>query len=242
MQAAATPSRAVETLLSSVRGQIVRPDDLAYDDVRKIHNGMIDRKPALIVRCAGAADVQHCVRVAREHGLPISIRGGGHGVPGFCVCDDGLMIDLSAARGIHVDAARRIARVQGGTTWGELDHETHAYGLATTGGTVRTTGVAGLTLAGGHGMLMRKYGLSCDNLLSADVVTADGRFVTASADENPGLFWGLRGGGGNFGIVTSFEYRLHPVSMVLGGLLIYPFEHARGVIKAYDEYVKDRAR
>jgi FAD/FMN-containing dehydrogenase len=221
----------------SVRGQIVLPEDPAYNETRKIHNGMIDHKPAIIARCTGAADVLQCVRIAREHGLLVSIRGGGHSLVGFSVCDGGLMIDLSAATGVRVDPAARTARAQGGATWGDFDHETHAYDLATTGGIMRTTGIAGLTLAGGQGLLMRKYGLACDNLLSVDVVTADGRLITASADENPDLFWGLRGGGGNFGIVTSFEFRLHPVSTVLGGLLIYPLDHARGIIKAYDDFM-----
>ena len=237
MHPAPSPVRAIDALLSSVRGQIVRPEDPTYDELRKIHNGMIDRKPAVIVRCTGAADVLQCIRVAREYGLLVSIRGGGHSVVGFCVCDGGLMIDLSAARGVRVDPASRTARAQGGATWGDFDHETHAYGLATTGGIMRTTGIAGLTLAGGQGLLMRKYGLACDNLLSVDVVTADGRLITASAEENPDLFWGLRGGGGNFGIVTSFEFRLHPVTTVLGGLLIYPLDHARQIMRAYDDFM-----
>jgi FAD/FMN-containing dehydrogenase len=237
MQPATAPNRIFEALSSTMRGLIVRPEDAVYEDVRKIHNGMIDRRPALIARCAGVADVLACVRVAREYNLLVSVRGGGHGVPGFSVCDGGLMIDLSTARGVRVDAARRTALALGGTTWGELDHETHAYGLATTGGTVRTTGIAGLTLAGGHGMLMRKYGLACDNLLTVDVVTADGRLLTASKHENADLFWGLRGGGGNFGIATSFEYQLHPVSTVLGGLLIFPFSNARGILRSYDDFI-----
>jgi len=237
MHPAAAPSGAVDALMSSVRGRIVRAGDSDFNDIRKIHNGMIDNKPAVIARCTGAADVQHCIRVAREHGLLVSIRGGGHSVPGFSVCDGGLMIDLSDARGVRVDPASGTARAQGGATWGDFDHETHAYGLATTGGVMRSTGIAGLTLAGGQGLLMRKYGLSCDNLLSVDLVTADGRLITASANENADLFWGLRGGGGNFGVVTSFEFRLHPVSTVLGGMLIYPLDHARGIIKAYDDFM-----
>jgi FAD/FMN-containing dehydrogenase len=169
--------------------------------------------------------------------MEVSIRSGGHSVPGFGVCEGGLMIDLSAMIGGRVDATRRTARAQAGATWGDFDHETHAYGMATTGGVMRTTGIAGLTLAGGHGVLMRKYGLACDNLQSVDMVTADGRVVMASEDENQDLFWGLRGGGGNFGIVTSFEYRLHPVRMVTGGLLAYPLEQAPGVLRAYDDYM-----
>ena len=239
MHPAPAPIGVLDALRSSVRGRIVRPEDPDYDEIRKIHNGMVDRKPSVIVRCTGTADVLECVRVAREHGILVSVRGGGHSVVGFCVCDGGLMIDLAEARSVRVDPVARTARAQGGATWGDFDHETHPYGLATTGGIMRTTGIAGLTLAGGQGLLMRKYGLSCDNLLSADVVTADGRLVTASADENPDLFWGLRGGGGNFGIVTSFEFRLHPVRTVLGGLLIYPLDQARGIIKAYDAFMAD---
>ena len=237
MQPAVAAASAVDALKASVRGQVVLPEDPGYDDVRKIHNGMIDRRPAAIVRCTGTADVLACVRIARERGMPVSVRGGGHSVPGFCLCDGGLMIDLSAANAVRVDAARRTARAQGGATWGDFDHETAAHGLATTGGLMRTTGIGGLTLAGGHGLLMRKYGLACDNLLSADVVTADGRLLTASAEENADLFWGLRGGGGNFGIVTSFEYRLHPVTTVRGGLMLFPIAQARSVLKSYDEYM-----
>ncbi len=237
MQSAAMHSRALETLMASVRGRIVRQADSDYDEIRKIHNGMIDRKPALIVRCTGAADVVQCVRVARDNGMLLSIRGGGHSVAGFALCDGGMMIDMSDAKGVRVDAGRQTARAQAGATWGDFDHETHAYGLATTGGVMRTTGIAGLTLAGGHGLLMRKYGLACDNLLSVDLVTAEARLLTASAQENPDLFWGLRGGGGNFGIVTSFEYQLHPVNNVLGGMLIYSFDHARSILRSYDDFV-----
>jgi FAD/FMN-containing dehydrogenase len=236
MQAAAAAVRVGDTLASLLRGQVVRPQDPTYDEVRRLHNGMIDRRPALIVRCSGAADVLHCVRAARENDLPVSVRGGGHGVAGFAVCEGGLMIDLSAARGVRVDCERRTARASGGAMWGDFDHETQAFGLATTGGVVRATGIAGLTLAGGHGLLMRKYGLVCDNLLSVDVVTADGRLVKASAEENADLFWGLRGGGGNFGIATSFAYRLHPVGSVVGGLLLYPLAQARSVLRFYDEF------
>lgn len=237
MTANAEPHRIYETLKSSVRGPIVRPGDRGYDELRRIHNGMIDHRPALIVRCTGAADVAQCIRVSREGDLLVSIRGGGHGVPGFAVCDGGLMIDLSAANGVRVDAEKRTARAQAGATWGDFDHESHFYGLATTGGVMRTTGIAGLTLAGGHGLLMRKYGLSCDNLLTVDLITADARAVTASAQHNPDLFWGLRGGGGNFGVVTSFEYQLHPVDKVMGGLLIYPADRARSILRSYDEFM-----
>jgi FAD/FMN-containing dehydrogenase len=194
---------------------------------------MIDRRPIFIARCAGVADVMASVKFARDQQLLVSVRSGGHSVPGLSVCDGGLMIDLSQMRGVRVDPTRQTARAEAGVTWGDFDHETQAFGLATTGGVARPTGIAGLTLGGGHGHLMRKHGLSCDNLLSVDVVTAEGQVLTASADEHPDLFWGLRGGGGNFGIVTSFEYQLHPVGPVVGGLLLYPLAHAREVLRAY---------
>jgi UDP-N-acetylenolpyruvoylglucosamine reductase len=218
-----------------VLGKLLEPGDPEYEEARKIHNGMIDRRPALIARCAGAEDVMACVRHAQRRNALISVRGGGHGVAGFAVCDGGVMIDLSSMRDVQVDPVRRTARVGGGATWGDVDRETQAVGLATTGGVARPTGVAGLTLGGGHGFLMRKYGLACDNLISAQVVTANGELLTASANENADLFWALRGGGGNFGIVTSLEFRLHEVSQILGGLLIYPIEHAREVFGAYRE-------
>ena len=201
---------------------MIRPEDPIYDEVRKIHNGMIDRKPAVIVRCAGTADVLNCVRLAQETGIVFSIRSGGHSVPGFGVCDGGLMIDLSAMNGVRVDAARRTARAQAGATWGDFDHETHAYGLATTGGVMRTGDRWTDTGRGATACLMRKYGLGLRQPAIGWYGDRRGRVVTASEDENPDLFWGLRGGGGNFGIVTSFEYRLHPVRMVTGGLLAYP--------------------
>jgi FAD/FMN-containing dehydrogenase len=226
---------AVQQLQTAMRGELVRPGDDGYDAARVIHNGMIDHSPALIARCAGVADVMTAVSFARDHQLEVSVRGGGHGVPGYAVCDRGLMIDLSRMRAIRVDPARRTARAEGGATWGDFDIETQAFGLGTTGGIARPTGIAGLTLGGGHGYLMRKFGLACDNLLSVDVVTSAGQLVTASADENPDLFWGLRGGGGNFGIATSFEYRLYPVGPVLGGLLIYPLARAREILKRFRE-------
>lgn len=226
----------VGRLRSTMRGPLLRAGDEGYDTARKIHNGMIDRSPAVIARCAGVADVLRALDFGVRNGLPVSIRCGGHGVPGFAVCDGGVMIDLETMTSVHVDPAALTARAQGGTNWGQFDHETQAFGLATTGGLVRTTGIAGLTLAGGHGFLMRKFGLACDNLISADVVTADGRLVKASAAENPDLFWALRGGGGNFGVVTSFEYRLHQVGPILGGLLIFPFSEAKARLKFYDEF------
>lgn len=197
---------------------------------------MIDRHPALIVRCAGTADVASTVCFARENDLLVSVRGGGHNVAGKAVCDGALMIDLSAMKGARVDAAARTVHAEAGLTWGELDRETQAHGLATTGGAASHTGIAGLTLGGGVGWLAREYGLTCDNLLAVDIVTADGRLLTASADENPDLFWGLRGAGPNFGIVTSFTYRLHRVTSVIGGMLLYPIERARAAFKLHAEY------
>src|SRR5829696_3252876 len=225
----------VQNFTASLRGGVLRPTDEGYDEARKIHNGMIERRPTLIARCAGVADVITSIRFARDQRLLVSVRGGGHSIPGFSVCDGGLMIDLSRMRGVRVDPARRTARAQGGATWGDFDHETQAFGLATTGGVARPTGIAGLTLGGGHGFLMRKHGLACDNLLAVDLVTADGRLLTVSATEHDDLFWGLRGGGGNFGVATSFEYQLHPVGPVLGGLLIYPLVQAKKILRAYRE-------
>jgi len=229
---------AIEQFKGSLRGELLCPGDDHYDSARTIHNGMIDRRPALIVRCAGVADVMVAVTFARSYNLVVAVRGGGHGVPGFAVCDGGLMIDLSRMKSVRVDPVGRTARAEGGTTWGDFDHETQAFGLATTGGIARPTGIAGLTLGGGHGYLMRTYGLSCDNLLSVDVVTADGRLLTASATENADLFWGVRGGGGNFGVVAAFEYRLHPVSQMLGGLLIYPMAQAKDLFRFYRDYTR----
>ena len=194
---------------------------------------MIERRPTLIARCAGVADVITSIRFARDQRLLVSVRGGGHSIPGFSVCDGGLMIDLSRMRGVRVDAARETVRAEGGVTWGDFDHETQAFGLATTGGVARPTGIAGLTLGGGHGFLMRKHGLACDNLLSVDLVTAEGHLLTASADEHADLFWGLRGGGGNFGIATSFEYQLHHLGPILGGMLIYPLARAKEIFRIY---------
>jgi len=227
---------AIETLRSAMRGQILLPGDDGYDGARQLFNAMIDRRPGVIARCAGVADVMRALDFSLTNGLPLSIRCGGHGVPGFAVCEGGVMIDLSEMTSIHVDPVAQTARAEGGVNWGQFDHETEAFNLATTGGVVRTTGIAGLTLAGGHGFLMRKFGLASDNLLSADVITADGRLLKASRSENPDLFWALRGGGGNFGIVTSFEYRLHRVGPVFGGLAAFPFQEARGLLKFYDQF------
>lgn len=230
---------AVETIdafKTSLRGALLCPGDSGYDDARRIWNAMIDRRPAFIVRCAGVADVMQAVQFARTHDLLVAVRGGGHNVAGNAVCDDGLMIDLSPMKSVHVDPAARTARAEGGATWGDFDHETQAFGLATTGGVISSTGVAGLTLGGGIGWLMGSYGLSCDNLLSVDLVTAEGKLVKASASEHPDLFWGVRGGGGNFGVATSFEFRLHPVSQLLGGLAIHALEHAREVLQFYRDF------
>ena len=212
----------------SLHGESLRPGDDGYDAARLVWNAMVDKRPALIARCSGTADVINCVNFARENNLLVSVRGGGHNFPGNSVCNDGLMIDLSRMTGVRVDPAAKTVRAQGGTKWGAFDHETQAFGLAAPGGTDVDTGIAGLTLGGGIGWLSGSHGLSCDNLVSADVVTADGRAITASADENPDLFWGLRGGGGNFGVVTSLEYRLHPVGPeVLAGWLIYSIDEVR---------------
>ena len=232
----------IESLRSALRGEVIPSDHGSYEAARRVWNGNIDRRPALIARCAGVADVQQAVNFARTPRLLVSVRGGGHSAPGYGTNDGGLVIDLSPMKGIRVDPVARTVRAQGGVLWRELDHETQAFGLATTGGTVSNTGIAGLTLGGGLGWLMGKHGLTVDNLISADVVTADGQFRRASATENPDLFWALRGGGGNFGVVTSFEYRLHPVTQVLGGLVIYPLDQAREVLRFYRDFCPDAAR
>jgi FAD/FMN-containing dehydrogenase len=227
----------VQQFKHSLRGALLQPGEAGYDEARRVWNGMIDRKPALIARCAGVADVIGGVNFARTHHLLLSVRGGGHNVSGNAVCDGGLMLDLSPMKGIRVDPVRRTAQAQAGMTWGEFDHETQAFGLAVTGGQISTTGIAGLTLGGGIGNLMRKCGLTVDNLLSVDLVTADGRLLTASATENDDLFWGVRGGGGNFGVVTSFEYRLHAVGpMIIGGLALYPAAMAGDLLRFFRDW------
>ena len=226
----------LKALKASLRGPLLFPSDAGYDNTRKLWNGMIDKRPAMIARCTGVADVMACVDFARTHNILASVRGGDHSVAGNALCNGGLMIDLSQMKSVRVDPAKQIARAAGGARWGDLDHETQAFGLATTGGTDSDTGIAGLTLGGGLGWLAGKYGLACDNLMSADVVTADGRLVMASATENEDLFWGLRGGGGNFGIVTSFEFKLHRVGRVLAGMVIHPFERAKEVLQFYSDY------
>jgi FAD/FMN-containing dehydrogenase len=229
---------AVTAFQTRLRGELLRPDDPGYDDARKVWNGMIDKRPALIARCAGVADVVAAVHFARTNNLLVSVRGGGHNITGNAVCDGGLMLDLSRMKGVRVDPIKRTARAEAGLTWGEYNRETQAFGLASTGGVVSTTGIAGLTLGGGLGWLMGKHGLSCDNLLSVDMVTADGQFLTASPSEHPDLFWGLRGGGGNFGVVTSFEYRVHPVGPVLAGMVLHPMAKAKEVLRFYREYAR----
>src|SRR5271154_1207635 len=229
-------SSAVETLRTRVRGAVLCPGQDGYDGVRAIPNAMIDRRPAVIARCTGTADVIACVRFARDYDLVVAVHGGGHRVAGKSVCDGGLMIDLSAMKGIRVDPSRRTVRAETGLTLGEFDRETQAFGLATTLGVVSKTGIAGLTLGGGWGHLHAKYGLALDNVISADVVTADGRLLTANANENPDLFWGLRGGSGNFGIVTSLQYRLHEVGPVFGGAVFHPASKAEEVLRFSWEY------
>jgi FAD/FMN-containing dehydrogenase len=218
-------------------GSVILPADSAYDAVRKIWNASVDRRPGMIARCAGAADVAQAVRFARAHDLVVAVRGGGHNVGGRALCDDGIVIDLSAMRGVLVDPDRRTVLAQAGATLGDVDRETHLFGLAVPLGVVSRTGIAGLTLGGGVGWLVRKYGLTCDNVLSFEVVTAEGAPVTASADRNADLFWALRGGGGNFGIVTSFLYRAYPVSTVLGGLIVYGRDEAGRVLRHYRDFM-----
>jgi hypothetical protein len=221
-------------------GQIVLPADDSYEVHRRVWNGSIDRHPAVIARCAGVADVVAALRFARETGLPTAVRSGGHSFPGQSVCDHGIVIDLGLMKGIRVDPEGRTARAQAGVLLGELDRETQAFGQAVPAGIVTHTGLAGLTLGGGIGWLMRKHGLTIDQLQSVDMVTAEGEFVKASADENPELFWGLRGGGGNFGIVTDFEFRLHPVGpMVLAGPIIWPLEKGPEVLRFYRDWIED---
>src|SRR3954469_15667834 len=229
----------VAELAAELRGSLIRPGDDDYDSARALWNAAHDHYPAIIVRCAGPADVAAAVRFARSEKLEVAVRGGGHSIPGFSGVDGGLVIDLSPMRGILVDPVGRRAIVQGGCTWRDVDLETQAHGLATTGGLVSSTGVAGFTLGGGIGWLMRSYGLASDNLLSADVVTADGEMVRASETENADLLWALRGGGGNFGVVTSFEFALHPVGPTLaGGVIFYPGDDAEAVLRGWREWLK----
>ena len=230
---------ALEMFASRLGGQLILEGASEYDHARRVWNGLIDKRPAAIVRCSGAADVMESVRFARDHDLLVAVRGGGHNVAGFATCDRGLVIDLSPMQGVRVDPSRRTVRAQAGVTWGALDRETQVFGLAVPGGVVSTTGIAGLTLGGGQGWLRRTYGMTCDSLLSADVITSSGEFISASETERADLFWALRGGGGNFGIVTEFEYRLHPVGPLLtcAGAL-YPAETAAAVLSGFRDYIE----
>ena len=228
----------IERFQASFRGEVIQPADFAYEKSRKIWNASIDKHPGIIARCAGIADVIAAVNFARENELLVAVRGGGHNVSGRALCDNGIVIDLSGMKGIHVNAKSRVARAQGGATLGDLDRETHVFGLAVPAGIISKTGIAGLALGGGVGWLVRKYGLTCDNVLSFDIVTADGKPRVASANENEDLFWALRGGGGNFGVVTSFEFRVHPVSTVLGGLVMYPRDRAVEVLRFYRDFTQ----
>ncbi|MGH3101423.1 MAG: FAD-binding oxidoreductase, partial [Thermoleophilia bacterium] len=224
--------------LAGFQGRLIGPDDADYDEARRVYNAMIDKRPAVIARCATAEDVSQAVRFARERGLPLAVRGGGHNGAGLGTNDDGMVIDLCLLKSIDVDPPARTVRVGGGSTWGEVDRATHPFGLATPSGIIATTGVGGLTLGGGLGHLTRRHGLAIDNLLAAQVVTAAGDIVIVSADEHPDLFWGLRGAGPNFGVVTSFEFRLHPVGPMLAGRLVYPLAKAREVFHAFHEIIQ----
>src|SRR5467141_4231076 len=214
-----------DTLRQQVRGDVITKDDAGYDEARAVRNAMIDKHPAVVVRPVNAGDVIAAVNFAREGHLPLAIRGGGHSVPGFGTVDDGVVIDMSRMRGVRVNPEKRTARAEGGATWGDFNAATYPFGLATTGGIISTTGVSGLTLGGGLGYLARGFGLSLDNLISADVVTADGKFLIANDKENEDLFWAIRGGGGNFGVVTSFEFKVHPVKDIYGGPMFYELKH-----------------
>ena len=227
----------VDQLRSRFRGRIIQPGDGDYEAARKVYNGMIDKRPRLIAQCADVADVMAAVNFGRKHGMLTAIRGGGHSAGGLGICHDGLVVDLSPMKGVRVDPSARTVRVEGGCVWADVDHATHAFGMATPGGTIASTGVAGLTLGGGIGHLTRTHGLTIDNLLGVDMVLADGSFVTADAEENSDLFWAVRGGGGNFGVVTSFLFRMHPVTTVIAGPTFWPIEQAPEVMKAYREFI-----
>jgi FAD/FMN-containing dehydrogenase len=228
----------IDKLREQIRGDVITAEDERYESARKVNNGMIDKRPEVVVRPVNAGDVITAVNFAREGRLDLAIRGGGHSVPGFGTCDGGLVIDLSRMRAVRVNPEKRTARAEGGATWGDFNAATHAFGLATTGGIISTTGVAGLTLGGGIGYLARGFGLSCDNLVSADVVTADGKFLIASAKENEDLFWALRGGGGNFGVVTSLEFKVQPVKDIYGGPMFFELKHVSDILAWYRDYIK----
>ena len=226
----------IKEFQASLRGKILRPGDDGYDADRKVFNAMIDKRPAMIAHCSGAADVIACVNFAREHEILVSVRGAGHNVAGWSLCDGGLVIDLSHMKGVRINPTARTVCVEPGVTWGEVNHDLQTFGLGATGGFIGTTGVSGLTLGGGLGWLVRKHGLALDNLLSVDVVTADGRFLTVSSAQNEDLFWGVRGGGGNFGIVTSFEFKVHPVGVVLAGLVLHPMARGKKALQFWRDY------
>jgi len=234
--------KTITELQGRVRGEVIGPGHKQYEEARKVYNAMIDKRPAAVVRCTGVSDVIAAVKAARAEGLTIAVRGGGHSVPGFGTADGALVLDLGRMKGIRVDPATKTVRAEGGCTWGDFNHATHAFGLATTGGIISTTGIAGLTLGGGIGYLARGAGLSLDNLVSADVVLPDGSFVTAGKKSHEDLFWALRGGGGNFGVVTNLEYRLHPVQDIVGGPMFFEVEDAAKVIRAYDRYITNAPR
>jgi FAD/FMN-containing dehydrogenase len=232
------PAQSIDELKASLRGELIQPGDAGYESARKVYNGMIDKRPSLIARCVDVADVMAAVHYGKAHNLLTAIRGGGHNGAGLGTCDGGLVIDLSRMKGIRVDPAAKTVRVEAGCVWGDVDHATHAFGMATPCGIISSTGVAGLTLGGGIGYLARQYGLTIDNLLSVDMVLADGSFITASSDENPDLFWAVRGGGGNFGVVTSFIFKLHPVKIVQFGPTFWALEEAATVLAAYEKFIK----
>jgi FAD/FMN-containing dehydrogenase len=236
------PAEAVLAFEAQLRGDLVRRGDAAYDEARALYNAMIDKRPWLIARCVDVADVIATVAFARDHGLPLAVRGGGHNGGGLGSVDDGVLLDLAGLNGVRIDAEARTARVEGGATWGKVDHATHAFGLAVPSGIISTTGVGGLTLGGGLGHLTRRHGLTIDNLLEVDVVLADGRLVTANAHEHRDLFWAVRGGGGNFGVVTSFLFRLHPVHTVVGGPTFWALEDAADVMRWYRDFIREAPR
>ncbi len=229
----------IEEFTSQLRGEIIQPSDAAYNETRKVYNGMIDKRPGLFAMCADVADVMASVNFARENNLLVAIRGGGHNGGGLGLCDDGLVIDLSGLKSVRVDTSNNTVRVGGGNLWGEVDHATHPFGLAVPAGIISTTGVGGLTLGGGIGYLSRKYGLTIDNLLEADMVLADGSFVTVNKDQNTDLFWAIRGGGGNFGIVTSFKFQAHPVKTVIGGPTLWPIERTEEIMAWYHKFINN---
>ena len=229
--------QSINEFRTHLRGELIQPGDATYDEARKVYNAMIDKRPALIAYCLDVADVMSAVNFGRDNHLTVAIRGGGHNGPGLGTCDDGLVIDLSRMRGIHVDPANKTVRVEGGCVWADVDHATHPFGLAVPSGFISTTGVGGLTLGGGIGYLARQYGLTIDNLLGVDMVLADGRFVTANVEENADLFWAVRGGGGNFGVVTSFLFKGRPVHTVYGGPMFWPLEKAANLIDCWQDFI-----